>query len=80
MHELYGVRPNTDYQERQCRLIEWPSLALAFRYIHDSPLSSCIAVDRKGEVTLKLDGAIAVAYGGTSWDLRTPLGTRLLQP
>ena len=46
----------------------------------DSPLSSCIDVDLEGEVALKLDGAIAVVYGGTSWDLRTPLGTRFMQP
>ena len=37
----------------------------------DSPLSPCIDVDLEGEVALKLDGAIAVVYGGTSWDLRT---------
>jgi hypothetical protein len=33
----------------------------------DSRLRSCIDVDLEGEVALKLDGAIAVAYGGTSW-------------
>jgi hypothetical protein len=37
----------------------------------DSPLASCIDVDLEGVAALKLDGAIAVADGGTSWICNT---------
>lgn len=33
----------------------------------DSLLRSCVDVDLEGAAALKLDGAIAVADGGTSW-------------
>ena len=33
----------------------------------DSPLGSCMHVDLEGVAALKLDGAIAVVDGGTSW-------------